>query len=193
MKNKESIWNFYAPVYDKFAKANQGAYEKLYEKIRAICFDKTVLEIATGTGLIAKHIAAATKKTIATDFAENMLKEAQKGIIPSNLEFRQANAETLPFSDNSFDVVIIANALHIIEEPEKVLAEIARVLKPEGILIAPNYIHETGNLKTAFFLKCFLLPESLLMQAGMRKPTSNFWRRTAFLSIVPKFWKVQFL
>ena len=153
MKNKETVWNFYAPVYDTFVKSNQAAYERVYEKIRAICFDKTVLEIATGTGLIAKHIAAATKETVAVDFAENMLKEAQKGIVPSNLTFRQADAKALPFSDDSFDIVIIANALHIIEEPEKVLAEIARVLKPDGILIAPNYIHETGNPKTAFFSK----------------------------------------
>ncbi|HAJ97308.1 MAG TPA: hypothetical protein DCO72_06190 [Ruminococcus sp.] len=153
MKNNETIWNLYAPVYDKFMKMNDSAYEKLYEKIRAVCFDKNVLEIATGTGKIAKHISASAKQTIAVDFAENMLKEAQKGIIPSNLTFRQASADALPFSDNSFDVVIIANALHVIEKPERVLSEIARVLKPEGILIAPNFIHENGNRRTAFWSK----------------------------------------
>ena len=51
----------------------------------------------------------------------------------------------LPFEKNSFDVVIISNALHIIPNPEKVLSEIARVLKTGGLLIAPNFVHE--NLK----------------------------------------------
>lgn len=42
--------------------------------------------------------------------------------------------------DNAFDVVVIANALHIIPEPSKALAEIRRVLKDDGVLIAPNFI-----------------------------------------------------
>ena len=51
----------------------------------------------------------------------------------------------LRYADDSFDVVIIANALHIIPEPEKALAEMRRVLKKDGILIAPNFIHDNKN------------------------------------------------
>ena len=47
--------------------------------------------------------------------------------------------------DHSFDVIIIANALHVMPEPEKALKEIDRVLKDDGILIAPNFVeHQTG-------------------------------------------------
>ena len=52
-----------------------------------------------------------------------------------------------------FDVVIISNALHIIPQPEKVLSEVRRVMRPEGILIAPNFIHESPGLMTKFTSK----------------------------------------
>ncbi len=51
----------------------------------------------------------------------------------------------LPYGDNSFDVVLIANALHVMPEPEKALKEIDRVLKDRGILIAPNFVNHQGG------------------------------------------------
>lgn len=46
----------------------------------------------------------------------------------------------MPYADASFDAVIIVNALHLLPEPEFALREIARVLRPDGILIAPNFV-----------------------------------------------------
>ena len=50
----------------------------------------------------------------------------------------------LPYADKSFDVVIVSNALHIVPQPEKALQEIKRVLKEDGVLIAPTFTH-AGN------------------------------------------------
>lgn len=50
----------------------------------------------------------------------------------------------LPYADKSFDVVIVSNALHIVPEPEKALREIRRVLRDDGVLIAPTFTH-LGN------------------------------------------------
>ena len=47
----------------------------------------------------------------------------------------------LPYAEVSFDVVIVSNALHIVPQPEKALAEIHRVLKDDGVLIAPTFTH----------------------------------------------------
>ena len=62
----------------------------------------------------------------------------------------------LPYADQSFDVVIVVNALHIVPEPEKALSEIRRVLKDDGVLVAPTFTHADnaffGKVK-AFFMK----------------------------------------
>ena len=59
----------------------------------------------------------------------------------NNAFFRPGDANALPFADETFDAVLIANALHIMPRPEKALAEIYRVLKPGGQLFAPTFVH----------------------------------------------------
>ncbi|MBD5142875.1 MAG: class I SAM-dependent methyltransferase [Ruminococcus sp.] len=157
IKNQKTFWNFYAPVYNIFMGINKKAYQEMYQKIRKIILKKQVLEVATGTGLIARNTAKFAKKYIATDFSENMLYQAQKGNQLENLFFMQADACALPFEKNRFDVVIISNALHIMPNPEKALSEIARVLKTGGILIAPCFMYENVTTATIMVSKLFTI------------------------------------
>jgi len=139
-----NIWDRFAPVYSGFVTGTPGnrkAYEEIYRRIRAAVKDKEVLELATGPGVIAKQVAVETKSMIATDYSEKMLAVARRGLIPAELSFERADATSLQYDDDSFDVVIIANALHVIPDPERVLDEIKRVLRTGGLLIAPNFIH----------------------------------------------------
>ncbi|MCD8368189.1 MAG: class I SAM-dependent methyltransferase [Clostridiales bacterium] len=112
-----------------------------------------VLEVATGPGLLAKHVAHATNKMIATDYSDGMIKEARKGNYPGNLTFEVADAANLPYPDGSFDAVIIANALHILPDPQKALREIDRVLKEDGLLIAPNFVNHQNGAVSAVWSK----------------------------------------
>ena len=140
-----NIWDIFAPVYEFAMRSQKSIYDYMYERISEVAQGKDVLELATGPGMIARHIAPHANHVVATDFAPKMIETARKAKNPENVRFEVADATALRFEDKSFDVVVIANALHIIPNPEKALAEIRRVLKDDGVLIAPNFIFREGG------------------------------------------------
>ncbi|MCL2695639.1 MAG: methyltransferase domain-containing protein [Clostridiales bacterium] len=147
-KDNRAFWDRYAKLYDfEIKRFNGPAYAEMYRRMAAaLSPEMNVLEVATGTGLIAVNIAAHVRRIEAIDFAPKMIAAAQKKKAPANLRFSVADATALPFDDQAFDAAIISNALHIMPDPTKVLSEIARVLKPNGLLIAPTYSH--GHIRT---------------------------------------------
>lgn len=150
---KKNNWDWYAPVYNLFMRKDKKAYERMYKRIRKVIANKEVLELATGTGLIAKNVAEVSFRMEATDFSAKMIEEACKGECPGNLNFRVADACHLPYEDASYDVVVISNALHIMPEPVKALEEIKRVLNKKGILIAPTFTHGEMSIPKKLFAK----------------------------------------
>ena len=153
---KKTFWDRTAKSYDHFMKKDHKAYKQMYSLIYPVVRHKQVLELATGTGLIAKHIVRSADHIEATDASQEMIEQAKQGVKSTKLHFSVQDMFHLPYADRSFDVVIVSNALHIVPEPEKALAEIRRVLKEDGILIAPTFTHADndfrGNVK-AFFMK----------------------------------------
>ena len=156
MQEHKNFWDKNAGRYDRFMRKDRAAYDEMYALIRPVVKGKTVLELATGTGLIAKNIVNAAAHIEATDASVEMIAEAKRDNQSVKLHFSVQDMFRLPYADKSFDVVIVSNALHIVPQPEKALAEIHRVLKDDGVLIAPTFTHAEnsffGNSK-AFFLK----------------------------------------
>ena len=73
MREHKNFWDRNAGLYDCFMRKDRIVYEKMYELICPVVKDKTVLELATGTGLIAKHIVKATAHIEATDASPEMI------------------------------------------------------------------------------------------------------------------------
>ena len=156
MREHKNFWDRNAGLYDRFMRKDREVYEKMYELIRPVVKDKTVLELATGTGLIARHIVNAAAHIEATDASPEMITEARRGNCSAKLHFSVQDMFSLPYAGNSFDVVIVSNALHIVPQPEKSLREIKRVLKDDGVLIAPTFTHAENSLRgriKAYFMR----------------------------------------
>ena len=144
MGRRKSFRDRNAGRYDRFMRKDAAAYERLFELLRPVVRRKTVLELATGTGLIAKNIVSSAAHLEATDASGEMIAQAKRDSRSAKLHFSLQDMFHLPYADGSFDVVIVANALHIVPEPEKALS------------VAPTFTHADnaffGKVK-AFFMK----------------------------------------
>ena len=152
-----NFWDKNAHIYNHFMKKDARAYEKMYELMRPVVKGKTVLDLATGTGLIAGNLVGDAGMIEATDASPAMIAEAKSNYRSAKLHFSVQDMFCMPYVDNTFDVVIVANALHIVKEPERVLSEIRRVLKIDGILIAPTFTH-SDNRTAGKNVQCSGLP-----------------------------------
>ena len=145
MKQKEnrdnkSFWDRIAKLYTRIQeKGNKQLYETLIKKIEAHLSDEqSVLELGCGTGQLSLPLAPKAKTWLATDFSKCMIAEAKKREKSSNLCFCVEDATALSFDSNRFDVVLIANTLHIMPKPKKALEEIHRVLKTCLLYTSPS-------------------------------------------------------
>ncbi len=192
--NDKKFWDSQAKTYDKVVKLlTHNQYEAMYQFIaEPLRKDMEVLEVATGTGLVAKRMSEYVKSIEATDFSKEMIAMAKKSEYASNIHFSCADMFNLPFKNNSFNTVIASNVLHIIPEPDKAMAEIKRVLKPNGLLIAPTFLWKElsffGKIQKFFMmLKNFPLKTEWNEVTFKKFITDNGFEITTFKLIKTSF------
>ena len=145
-KDRKNFWDKCAKHYDCFLNRDAAAYEQLAEWLRPVVRHKAVLELAAGTGQLAKQLVSAAGSIEATDASAAMIARARRENDSAKLHFSVQDMFCLPYADASFDVVIVSNALHVVPHPEQALREIRRVLKDDGVLAAPTFTHGENRL-----------------------------------------------
>lgn len=145
IKTVQNSYARWAPIYDKTfgAITNDGRRRAVgYINSRA----GHVLEVGVGTGLSLGHYRPDMKVT-GIDFSEEMLEKArakaQEMGLRQVVELRRMDARALDFPDESFDTVTAMHVLSVVPEPERVMAEIARVCKPGGRVVITNHFKRT--------------------------------------------------
>lgn len=99
-----------------------------------------VLDVGCGTGALLEALASACPEVILAgiDPTAEMLQVAGKRL-GSSVDLRVAQAESLPFADQSLDLVVSTSAFHYVRHPQDALGEIARVLKPRGRVVITDW------------------------------------------------------
>jgi len=107
--------------------------------------DAKVLDVGTGTGLLAIGLAKGIPgvEVIGLDLSDVVLELARDNVQKSEgllrVSFEKGDAEDMPFEDDTFDLVISSNTLHLIKSPIKMFNEIHRVLKPMGRFFVSDF------------------------------------------------------
>lgn len=177
----KKFWQKISKIYTVFMNRNNLAYDSVCEILdKYIDKEKQVLELACGTGQISFRMAGKSNSWIATDYSENMIREAEKrkeeNFQNSNVSFEQQDATRLNYDDNKFDIVVIANALHIMPDPGSAIKEIKRVLKDDGILFAPTFVYEKGYSKLLIWF---------MERIGFK--TYHKWNKDEFIKFIKDF------
>lgn len=150
------FWDKISGIYDLYQIVNKKVNDKAaFLCAKQIKSNDIVLECACGTGIMTKFIAPCCKKLVATDFSRKMLKQAKKKLKnQNNVLFRYADITDLKFRDNCFDKVVAANVIHLLDNPEKAMSELKRVVKPGGQIILPTYVAKTSKM-SSLLIKIF--------------------------------------
>jgi len=137
--NKQSVWETKS-YYQTAKKASlEHEHPALTEIKRLAKTSSSILEVGCGEGTKLVSVVSKGQKGVGVDISKTAINLAKKQY--PHLTFVCSNAESLPFKDNSFNLVFSAFVLEHTVRPEKVISEMIRVLKPNGILalVAPNY------------------------------------------------------
>jgi ubiquinone/menaquinone biosynthesis C-methylase UbiE len=119
--------------------ASKEQIARMYQRYHfalQLCHGKEVLEVACGAGQGLGYIASSAKRVVGGDIDESNLRFAREHYAGrSNIELHLLDAHDLPFPDDSFDVVILYEAIYYLAHPEVFLDECRRIVRSEGTLL----------------------------------------------------------
>jgi len=134
-----------------------------------------VLDVASGWGFVALAFAPLVRSVVGIDLTPEMVdlaKQLAKGSGVSNADFQVGDAEDLPFRPETFDIVSCRAAFDHLDDPEKALREMKRVLIPSGRIVLYEFVAPAVCDKAAFYNKI----ESLRDPSHVRSLTVGEYR-----------------
>lgn len=148
------FWDKTAKFYDFAEKLNGKAYREMCELTTKLTpRGANVLDCAAGTGELSLAAAKKADSVLCTDNSEKMLEVARKKAEKEgafHIGFERRNIFHLDDPDETYDVVIAGNVLHLLDNPEDAVKELYRVTKSGGRILLPTFmVSRTGKMSSA--------------------------------------------
>ncbi len=141
-RRKDTYWGRFAGSYDRATEyvVGRDLRERLADELRCEEPLQEVLECGCGAGYFTRILAERSSQVLATDLSGEMLETAmiRLGRYP-NVRLQEADCLKLPFPDERFDTVVIANVLHTLPDPLRALQEAGRVVRRHGRVLVMSY------------------------------------------------------
>lgn len=177
---REKFWKKRSKNYENLEWAIKGGYLHAFLDAGNFCSDDKVLDIGTGTGIIAHTISPYVDKVIGIDISRDMLSHAFEHRT-DNEEFLKMDATSLELEDGSFSKVTARMVFHhILDNTQKAMDECYRVLKPGGVMIFSEGVPPSEHVKP-FYTDMFRLKEERL--TFMDSDMIAFMRNAGFENI----------
>ena len=152
------FWSVRAKKYNNLEWANKGDYLHVFLNAGAFQESDTVLDVGTGTGIIAHTVSPFVRKIVGIDICDDMLKRAHNPAF-KNITWKRMDAHDLKFDDGTFHKLTARMVFHhLVEHTQKAMDECFRVLKPGGRMVFSEGVPPTRHV-VPFYTEMFKLKE----------------------------------
>lgn len=147
------FWDRFAGLYDIGQSINGKVQRRMAKQAAELIPEGAkVLDTAAGTGVLTMAAATKAAEVVCTDLSLPMLDQARakvKKLGLANISFEARNIFELIDEDETYDIVMAGNVLHLLTDPKAAVRELARVTKRGGLLILPTYtnIRDSAAIK----------------------------------------------
>lgn len=143
--SRAAFWNRFAPVYDLATSSGDAGLAEAASYVASFAHPTdVVLDAACGTGTFACALAPSAGYVAACDFAPAMVERAAakaRKLGLDNVACGPGDLMDLNFADDTFDMVVAGNVLHLLDDPKRAIDELLRVTRPGGVIALPNYVN----------------------------------------------------
>ncbi|MFQ6056814.1 MAG: class I SAM-dependent methyltransferase [Methanosarcinales archaeon] len=168
---------------------------KLIVDLSNVSKEDKVLDVATGTGFLAYEFAKTAKEVIGVDITKEMLVYAEKTKEEEKVEnvtFKIADAESLPFRDNFFDIVSCRYSFHHFLNPLKSVEEMSRVCKPYGKIVLVDMISSEDEEKCKYHNEIETLRDPSHVKVYKESELREMLSKYNLQVINAKYWDIDF-
>ena len=142
-------FDFIAPIYDHLAAKPDKAH---YQRLLKLPCEGHLLDAGGGTARISSHLRDLIGQVVVNDLSHRMLRQAGK----KNILCVESRVEQLPFADETFDRILIVDALHHFKNQTLAISDLLRVLKPGGRMAIEEYDLNHKGVKLLALAEKFL-------------------------------------